>query len=182
VELTIGQLSERSGVTRRTIRYYIEIGLLPPPSGTGKVATYGQEHLERLELIKALQAYRLSLEEIRDRLAGKAEGPRQMAIRMADAAALPSPPYEPSSASEYIARLRERGPAFTQARSEQLLRQAALFARDKPQTDYDAEPWLRIALSDDVELHVRRRASRMDRRLSRLIKEARRILAEEEVE
>jgi DNA-binding transcriptional MerR regulator len=33
MKLTLHQLSERSGVPARTIRYYIQRGLLPPPTG-----------------------------------------------------------------------------------------------------------------------------------------------------
>jgi DNA-binding transcriptional MerR regulator len=179
VELPIGELAERAGVTRRTVRYYVEIGLLPPPRGAGKTAVYGEEHLERLELIKTLQGYRLSLDEIRDRLAGKP--PPDQFLALADASApmdLPTrpAPYDRSSAAEYIARLRQSSPRMAESR----------WAMDpragKPGTDYEAEQWLRVSLSDDVELHVRRRAWKTSRRLSRLIKEARRILAEEEVE
>jgi DNA-binding transcriptional MerR regulator len=175
MELSIGELAQRVGVTRRTIRYYVEIGLIPPPAGAGKAAVYGPQHLERLETIKALQGYRLSLEEIRDRLAGRpvpssAELPAGQMF-LADAAA--DLPAERSSAAEYIARLRERGPVFSQART---------FSGSETRSEYDAEQWLRISLSDDVELHVRRRASKSNRWLNRFIKEARRILEEEEVE
>ena len=175
MELSIGELAQRTGVTRRTIRYYVEIGLLPPPAGAGKAAVYGREHLERLETIKELQAYRLSLEEIRDRLAGKpVRSPRELPpgqMLMAE----PAPDFsgDRSSAAEYMARLRESGPVFSQARM--------LSARE-PRSEYDAEQWLRISLSEDVELHLRRRASKSHRWLNRFIKEARRILEEEEVE
>jgi len=175
MELSIGELAQRAGVTRRTIRYYVEIGLLAPPEGAGKAALYGQPHLERLETIKELQAYRLSLEEIRDRLAGKpVQSPRELAagqVLLADAA-LHLPP-EGSLAAQYIARLRESGPAYSRARTA---------PGSEPRSDYDAERWLRVSLSEDVELHVRRRASRSNRWLNRLIKEAKRIIAEEEVE
>ncbi len=36
MELSIGELAQRAGVTRRTIRYYVEIGLLQPPDGSGQ--------------------------------------------------------------------------------------------------------------------------------------------------
>lgn len=173
--MSIGELAQRAGVTRRTIRYYVEIGLLPPPEGGGKAAVYGQGHLERLETIKGLQGYRLSLEEIRDRLAGKP--PRSAselpAAPMTAAYAARYRAGEGSSAAEYIARLRESGPVFGRAR---MLRQS------EARNDYDAEQWVRISLSEDVELHVRRRASKPHRWLNRFIKEAKRILEEEEVE
>lgn len=184
--LSIGELAQRAGVTRRTIRYYVEIGLLQPPAGSGKAAVYGTEHLERLELIKELQAYRLSLEEIRDRLAGKTAPEATAAAYEALAATEPSRrgAYDASSAADYIDRLRQSGPIASPSRlreSTALYRQASMLPERKP-ADYDAEQWLRVRVSEDVELHIRRRASRTDRRVARLIKEARRILVEEEVE
>jgi DNA-binding transcriptional MerR regulator len=173
MELSIGELAQRAGVTRRTIRYYVEIGLLPPPEGAGKAAVYPQ-HLERLETIKALQGYRLSLDEIRDRLAGKPSrsSGELPAASMLMAEAARDLHMEQSSAAEYITRLRESSPAYSRAR---------MVSRSEIRSDFDAEQWLRISLAEDVELHVRRRASRSNRWLNRLIKEAKRIL-EEEVE
>jgi DNA-binding transcriptional MerR regulator len=188
MELSIGELSQRAGVTRRTIRYYVEIGLLQPPAGAAKAAVYGADQLERLELIRELQAYRLSLEEIRDRLAGKTPG-LEVAPATYEALAATEPPgreaFDASSAAEYIERLRHSGPIVSSPRRRQstaVYRQASMLSDRKPPADYDAEQWLRVRVSEDVELHIRRRTSKTDRRLSRLIKEARRILAEEEVE
>jgi DNA-binding transcriptional MerR regulator len=185
--LSVGELAERAGVTRRTIRYYVEIGLLQPPTGAGKAAVYGTEHLERLDLIKSLQAYRLSLEEIRERLAGRSGEPSAMMLadRLAVDDAAPASAMEITSASEYIDSLRQRDAFFNRSRfsdvGEAYRREMARPSR-RADSAYDAEQWLRITLSEDVELHVRRRASKTDRRLNRLVKEARRILAEEEVE
>ena len=64
--LKIDELAELTGVTRRTIRYYVASGLLPSPGPRG---VYGEEHFERLEAIKRLQVQRLSLNEIREQLA-----------------------------------------------------------------------------------------------------------------
>lgn len=50
--LSIGDLCERAGVTRRRVRYYIQRGLLPPPTGRGRAARYGEDHVYRLEQIK----------------------------------------------------------------------------------------------------------------------------------
>lgn len=66
MDLKIDELAELSGVTRRTIRYYVAIGLLPAPGPKG---VYDAAHLEQLEAIKRLQSQRLSLKEIGERLA-----------------------------------------------------------------------------------------------------------------
>lgn len=49
-------LCERTGLGRQAIHFYIQRELLPPGKKTGRnMAWYGEEHLERLELIKRLQ-------------------------------------------------------------------------------------------------------------------------------
>ncbi len=63
--MTIQELADRAEVTTRTIRYYVEQGVLPPP-GYGRPAEYTEEHVERLALIKRLKEQYLPLEEIRD--------------------------------------------------------------------------------------------------------------------
>ena len=67
---TIGDLEDRTGVGSRTIRYYIQEGLLPPAHGRGPSATYDTSHLLRLQAIESLKQQRLSLAEIRERLLG----------------------------------------------------------------------------------------------------------------
>ncbi len=69
--MRISTLSTLSGVSPSTIRYYTKEGLLPPPIKLGKtVAFYTQEHLDRLKLIKALQAKeKLPLYFIKERIA-----------------------------------------------------------------------------------------------------------------
>jgi DNA-binding transcriptional MerR regulator len=64
----IRELVQASGVPRRTVRYYVQRGLLPPPEGAGRGHYYLPEHLERLRTIKDLQGRGLCLEEIRARL------------------------------------------------------------------------------------------------------------------
>ncbi len=54
--MRISELSRRSGVTVPTIKYYLREGLLPPGEPTGRnQAAYGEQHLERLRLIRALR-------------------------------------------------------------------------------------------------------------------------------
>ena len=63
----IGELSALAGVSRRTVRYYVQEGLLPSPLGVGRGRHYGRPHLDRLLEVKAQQEAGLSLEEIRAR-------------------------------------------------------------------------------------------------------------------
>lgn len=63
------QIADLSGVPARTIRYYHSLGVLPKPGRAGKEAIYGDEHLERLRDIAAMQARGLRLDAIREVLA-----------------------------------------------------------------------------------------------------------------
>lgn len=61
---SVADLSSTTQLPRRTIRYYVQIGLIPPPHGSGKGARYGIGHLERLLKIRRLQTEGFSLERI----------------------------------------------------------------------------------------------------------------------
>jgi len=66
----IGELANRTGVTKRTIHYYLGRGLLPPSEGEGLGTTYSDEHFFRIIYIKKLQDDYLPLDEIRRRMSG----------------------------------------------------------------------------------------------------------------
>ena len=66
----IAELAELGGVTRRTVRYYIQENLLPTPLGVGRGKHYGREHLDRLLQVKALQERGQRLDEIRQQTKG----------------------------------------------------------------------------------------------------------------
>jgi DNA-binding transcriptional MerR regulator len=65
---TIDQLAAITSIPSRTIRFYQSQGALPPPHRSGRVALYGAEHVERLELIGVLQERGLRLSAIVDLL------------------------------------------------------------------------------------------------------------------
>jgi DNA-binding transcriptional MerR regulator len=54
----------------RTVRYYVQQGLVDRPQGETRAARYGQKQLDQLLLIKKWTAAGLSLERIRELLAG----------------------------------------------------------------------------------------------------------------
>lgn len=64
----IDQVAARTGLTKRTLRYYEEIGLLPPPTRTeGGYRLYSEQDVQHLELIKRLRdLLGVSLAEIRE--------------------------------------------------------------------------------------------------------------------
>jgi hypothetical protein len=55
VRYGIGDLADLASVSRRTVRYYVQEGLLPAPFGVGRGNHYGREHLDQLLRVKALQ-------------------------------------------------------------------------------------------------------------------------------
>jgi len=73
----IGQLAERAGVNRETLRYYERIGLLSPARRTASgYRVYDREAAARLHFIKRAQGFGFSLEEIHALLKMKPENPR----------------------------------------------------------------------------------------------------------
>ncbi|MCL4822319.1 MAG: heavy metal-responsive transcriptional regulator [Vicinamibacteria bacterium] len=65
--MKIGDLAERSGVSRDTIRFYEREGLLPPPLRTAsKYRFYATEDVGRVLFVRQAQALGLTLEDIRE--------------------------------------------------------------------------------------------------------------------
>jgi len=62
----IEELANITGFSIRTIRYYIQEGLLAPPPGRGRGGFYFDSHLQRLQEIKALQDKGLKLASIQE--------------------------------------------------------------------------------------------------------------------
>lgn len=74
--MKIGELSQRTGTTTKTIRYYEEIQLLPPPARElNGYRSYDEEAVDRLLFIRDAQATGLTLTEIASilELRGKGE-------------------------------------------------------------------------------------------------------------
>jgi DNA-binding transcriptional MerR regulator len=65
---SIADLERETGITSRTIRYYITEGMLPPAYGRGPSATYDLGHLLRLQMIGRLKREGMPLQEIKERL------------------------------------------------------------------------------------------------------------------
>jgi DNA-binding transcriptional MerR regulator len=235
---SLADLARVTGVTSRTVRYYIAQGLLPGANETGPGAWYDERHLARLQLIRELQRQHLPLAEIRSRLAGlrdadvselltgqmaKAEEPAESALdyirgllgtpreeappllmRMASSPPSPAAPLMKTQASETDVVSSGAGSPEVTGPAHSVVRGAitTLGASNAPAaapapagppatmppatTEAAAPPtpsrsqWDRIALTDDIELHVRRPLSRLDsKRVERLITIARQVLGEE---
>lgn len=66
---TLRELCARVDLPVRTVRYYIQEGLVARPEGETRAARYGERHLEQLLRIKKWTAAGLSLQRIRELLA-----------------------------------------------------------------------------------------------------------------
>ena len=67
-EFGITELCTLADLSARTVRFYIQQGLVSRPAGEKKGAKYNKSHLDQLLSIKKWQAAGLSLERIRELL------------------------------------------------------------------------------------------------------------------
>jgi MerR family redox-sensitive transcriptional activator SoxR len=72
--LTVGEVSERSGVAPSALRYYESEGLIRATRTTGNQRRYQRSVLRRLAFVRAAQNVGLSLTEITDALATVPDG------------------------------------------------------------------------------------------------------------
>jgi DNA-binding transcriptional MerR regulator len=175
-ELTIEDLERHSGLSVRTLHYYMQEGLLTGPNKRGKYASYGQEHLDRLDLILILKEMHLPLKEIRALLDSLTPAEIQhyrddqedllakLKSAKPDEDTSPSD-AEMSSALEYIKGLEEAHGMIREIRNSQTYysneEQDAgqpLFLNNRvtPITPHPQEErWRRVVLADGIELHTR---------------------------
>jgi len=80
--MSIGELSSLVEMPARTIRYYIQKGMLNKPIGSGRGSSYTTGHVHRLLDIKKWQSQGLSLAQIIE-LLDKGEEPEQSPAKKA---------------------------------------------------------------------------------------------------
>lgn len=68
---TLAELCVLTDQSPRTVRYYVQIGLVDRPEGETRAARYGARHIEQLLLIRKWTAAGVSLERIRELLHGE---------------------------------------------------------------------------------------------------------------
>jgi len=181
-DLSLDDLSDLSGVERRTLRSWVAEGLLSPPVKMGRGAMYPRANLDRALAIKALRdIHGETRTAIRERLLSASDRDiRRLAEEAGPLVAAAMPP--PSSARAYLARLQEVQPeprrppvpprasaaseapaAPTTAGLEALL--AVLEARTRVPTGIRARGAARyhIPITPDLELSVRGEISPQER-------------------
>ncbi len=177
----LAELADVSGVTARTIRYYIAEGLLPAPEGAGPAAVYTAAHRDRLALINDLKGRYLPLREIHRRLAALTDDEVRAAVRQLTAIAPPEGATNSGGESGdgiYLDNARGQG----QHNADPPLASAgATRSQSSPaprQPSLAREQWERVALADGVELHVRADRLREAIPLDALVRQARELLDE----
>ncbi|WP_141015200.1 signal peptidase I [Nocardioides sambongensis] len=68
--LTLDELTQRAGISVRTLRFYTTRGLVPPPIRRGRSGYYSADHAARLELVQELQSHGFTLAAIEKYVAG----------------------------------------------------------------------------------------------------------------
>jgi len=164
-EYLIGELAEKANVTVRTIRYYMDEGLLPTPITRSKYALFSQEHLDRLELIRRLKEIHLPLEEIRVILQAANDHEITQMLKNSDEQRYKSPdspasinePGPGKAALDYIADITHAHLAFQRKDySSPDLNRPLSNARGPVFGQMPAtETWERIELAPGVELNIR---------------------------
>ncbi|MEV5985044.1 MerR family transcriptional regulator [Streptomyces sp. NPDC052051] len=102
--MRLAELSERSGVSTATIKYYLREGLLAPGRQlNATTAEYDEEHLRRLRLVRAMiQVGRVPVAAVREVLRHADDDSLGRTIRMGAALwALPQVP-EPDAEDAYV--------------------------------------------------------------------------------
>ncbi|WP_030214587.1 MerR family transcriptional regulator [Streptomyces bikiniensis] len=115
--MRIGELSRRTGVSVPTIKFYVREGLLPPGELTSpNQASYGETHVQRLRLIRALlDVGGLSVAGIRGVIEAIDDPRRPLHTVLGEAADQVVPRYERGDGSG-IAEARKRVAELIEAR------------------------------------------------------------------
>jgi len=181
-EYTLETLADLVQMQPRTVRSYIEQGLLRGPDTRGRNARYGPYHLKRLQVIKTLKEdYQLPLNEIRRlvTMAGLDEEIQVVPVapgtapRILGARQDASPPASPSTALEFI-RARRSAPQAVRAllAAKTVASPRPSLAQDSPierllvslreqvkggkvQRKTRGQEWIRMEVTPDIEIHVR---------------------------
>jgi MerR family redox-sensitive transcriptional activator SoxR len=174
-ELLIHELAARAGISVRTIRYYIEEGLLPQPSYQGKYSYYDLNFLDRLELIRRLKDSYLPLREIREIMSSLTDDEVRVKLKEQPVTSRNSineqmPAQQAGKPGEnalrYINRLMEDQTRYKTKgtgdkaetnlfRQNKILLQSKVSSPEASSTVPDQETWQRITLAPGVELNLR---------------------------
>lgn len=104
--MLMSELAARTGVPVPTIKYYLREGVLMPGRATSATrAEYGEPHVERIALVKALSGHGLSLAKIKT-IVGLIDTPDESLLTALGAATSALPPSPESSTDTALPRAR----------------------------------------------------------------------------
>lgn len=181
--LTLEDLAIKTGLSLRTLRFYMQEGLLQGPETHGKYASYSPEHLARLKMIQRLKDLHLPLQEIRELLNNMTSDDVSQMLgyqsvimnKLMDSPALDqgqaSSIQTGESALEYIYKLEHRMDTVRSLKSTSNARQmntspVASTEHEMFMQNYDMdtevesntkgnELWSRIVIQDGIEINTR---------------------------
>lgn len=143
-ELTVEELSARTGISIRNLRFYTTKGLVPPPAKRGRSAVYHREHVARFELLQELQGHGLSLAAIEKFFEGIPADATPEQIALHRATLRPLAPAEPT----VLSRRQLERQAGRRLSDEEVDRLLALGAITRLDGDYSvSEGRMRAALA-----------------------------------
>jgi len=164
-------------VTPRTIHFYIQQGLLAPPEGAGRAASYSDGHVARLRLIRRLQKEHLPLSEIRRQLGMLDDDQVKRALARGPAV------VARSSALDYVKSVKARTATQPGPLYRPTVDAVAALASRSPDLSPPAprSQWERVVLDQDLEIHIRRPLSRERARIvDKLLALAKQMIKEEQ--
>ena len=145
------KLRERgfADVTRRKIRFFVETGLIPGPSGKGGGARYGEDHLLRILAINKLRKTFWKIADIKSHLENMSpEDIRQFTLT-------PEPEIPALGAEETDGKLR-RGLLVRSSTFESFTRKdASTTSGSHPSGLMSADTWHRLNVMEGMELNMR---------------------------
>ncbi|MFC2145627.1 MerR family transcriptional regulator [Actinomycetota bacterium] len=182
---TIDDLSELTGYSRRTIRYYIQEGLLDPPAGRGKGGFYFGHHLSQLQLIKQLQDKKMSLSSI-SKYMNRDHEPRK---KFYDEYKNSSLNYEMSEKAFPAAEQRVKNMKMKMGKSPKKERlevyEKKVYEEDSmpnkgfyaPSPESPRDVWIKYEISPGLEINIKRDIEeKQKRKIDDIIRVAREIL------
>ena len=167
---TITELEDLTGLNRRTIHYYTQQGVIPPPEGKGGAARYGEEHLLRLKLIKPLQESHLRLAGIREALEEMSLKEMQTLLNLASS----EESWDTVSLQAWVGEPLAQYWFEVPEDSEPPRGRRSRFLRNLQRSPVPEETtWQRVPLAEGVELNIRSDADRRVRSaVVRLLRES----------
>ena len=166
---SLTELAGATGLEERTIRSYIERGLLPGAQARGRASSYSDEHLARLNIIMSLRRARpsIGLSEIRiflqnlspDQIKRFAGGEITATTRVTDTLIQTEGTESGTASTEQTEMPRTTDWARSAAsltgveRLVCILREVS--GQKAPGSTSKVEGWQRIAVTPDIELSIR---------------------------